>query len=376
MAISSVQFSKEYLVVAQNASGRNLNVPVYRFKSQLPGPKIYIQSSIHGAEVQGNVVIYHLVQALQNAPLCGEIILVPNCNPVGSNLKSGEYTLGRFDPVNGQNWNRAYHYDQTLLDSFLEQVKEDADLQNLKQAFRDHIKQGIDKVLSKDWGVGLAEQLNLKLQRFAFDADIVIDLHNGPVSTRHIYVPEYARASARYFNIPHVILIPNVFAGALDEATFCPWWYLQTHLKQTYPSREWDFGVEAFTVEMGSQEVIDFAAGNEDANGILSYLSAKGSFSKRVATPEDIPRHAVYLKDYKVMYSQFGGIVEYVATPGQILKKGDLMARVLNVDELENHRATSEVRAPCDLIPILHFPSATVLGGTQLYKCFTHYFDL
>ena len=72
-------------------------------------------------------------------------------------------------------------------------------------------------------------------------------------------------------------------------------------------------------------------------------------------------RHAVYLKDYKIMFSQFGGIVEYVAKPGQLLK-GDLMARVLNVDELEDERATSEVRAPCDLIPILHFPSASVLG--------------
>lgn len=374
--IPKVEFKKEYLVVAQNASARNLNVPVYRFKSSVPGPKAYIQSSIHGAEVQGNVVIYHLIQALQKAPLKGEIILVPNCNPVGSNLKSGEYTLGRFDPVNGQNWNRAYHYDQALLDSFLEQVDEDTDIKQLKSSFRDHIKQGIDDVLNRDWGVGLAQQLNLKLQRFAFDADIVLDLHNGPVSTRHIYVPEYARESAKYFNIPHVILIPNVFAGALDEATFCPWWYLQTNLKDKFPGRDWQFGVEAFTVEMGSQEVINFDAGEQDARSILSYLSAKGSFTRAVESPKEMQRHAVYLKDYKIMFSQFGGIVEYVAKPGDILKKGDLMARVLNVDELEDQRATSEVRAPCDLIPILHFPSASVLGGTQLYKCFTDYFEL
>lgn len=374
--MNKIEFFKEYLVVAQNVSGRNLNVPVYRFKSTIPGPKVYIQSSIHGAEVQGNVVIYHLIQALQKAPLKGEIILVPNCNPVGSNLKSGEYTLGRFDPVNGQNWNRAYHYDQVLLDDFLEQVDENTDIKQLKASFRKHIKQGIDDVLGREWGVGLAQQLNLKLQRFAFDADIVLDLHNGPVSTRHIYVPEYARESAKFFNIPHVILIPNSFAGALDEATFCPWWYLQTHLQQKFPQRDWQFDVEAFTVEMGSQEVIDFNAGEQDARSILSYLTAKGSFEEPQETPKVMQRHAVYLKDYKIMYSQFGGIVDYVARPGQLLKKGDLMARVLNVDELENKRATSEVTAPCDVIPILHFPSASVLGGTQLYKCFTNYFEL
>lgn len=372
----SVSFSKEYLIVAQNASGRNLNVPVYRFKSDKPGPKVYVQSSIHGAEVQGNVVIYHLIQRLKSLPLCGEIVLVPNCNPVGSNLKSGEYTLGRFDPVNGQNWNRAYHYDETSLQSFIEQVQPDVAMDDLKQQFRSHIKHSIDEKLANPWGTGLAQQLNLKLQRFAFDADIVLDLHNGPVSTRHIYVPEYAKASASYFNIPHIILIPNVFAGALDEATFCPWWSLQTALEARFPERRWQFDVEAFTMEMGSQEVIDFSAGEDDALSILSYLSHKNCFEKAVTTPLNMQRYATYLKDYRILYSQQGGIVEYCAKPGDMVKQGELLAKVLNVDELENERAVEHILAPCDLIPILHFPSASVLGGTQLYKCLTQYFVL
>lgn len=370
------EFTKEYLVVAQNASGRNLNVPVYRFKGKESGPKVYIQSSIHGAEVQGNVVIYHLIQALKNAEIKGEIILVPNCNPVGSNIKSGEYTLGRFDPVNGQNWNRAYHYDAQLIDDFVEQVSESDDLNTLKQQFRRHIKEGIDRVLNREWGVGLAQQLNLKLQRFAFDADIVLDLHNGPVSTRHIYVPKYAQASASYFNIPHVILIPNDFAGALDEATFCPWWHLRDRLQERFPAKDWDFNVEAFTVEMGSQEVIEFGAGEYDAKGILSYLSYKECFQETQATPDAITRYAVELENYKIMYSRMGGIVEYIAQPGQLINAGAPLAKVLNVDELENERATEVIAAPCDLIPILHFPSASILGGTQLYKCFTNYFEL
>lgn len=369
-------FSKEYLVVAQNASGRNLNVPVYRFKGHAPGPKVYVQSSIHGAEVQGNVVIYQLIQALKTARLKGEIILVPNCNPVGSNQKSGEYTLGRFDPVNGQNWNRAYHYDAQLIQRFIDKVKPDESLAEIKAEFRAHIKSGIDEVLSRTWGVGLAHQLNLKLQRFAFDADIVLDLHNGPVSCRHIYVPEYARESAKYFNIPNVILIPNVFAGALDEATFCPWWQLKDALSEKYPERDWDFGIEAFTVEMGSQEVIEFTSGAYDAKGILAYLTYKNCFPKDSFLPVEITRYAVTLKDYKIMYAPTGGIVEYLAQPGVFAKKDSVMARVLNVDELENERAVSEIKAPCDLIPILHFPSASVLGGTQLYKCFTEFFEL
>lgn len=376
MQSSKVAFSKKYLVVAQNASGRNLNVPVYRFVSNIPGPKVYIQSSIHGAEVQGNTVLLHILKALQNAKLKGEVTLVPNCNPVGSNLKSGEYTLGRFDPVNGQNWNRAYHYNEGLISEFANKINPDNSIDDIKREYRQKLTDSIEKRLENEWGLGLAECLNLKLQLMALKADIVLDLHNGPVSTRHIYVPEYAKESAKYFNIPHVILIPNKFSGALDEATFCPWWSLNDSLKQRFPDSHWDFGIEAFTVEMGSQEVIDIDAGKFDADGILAYLSYKDCFEVPVEQPKNMTRQAVYLKDYKIMYSRFGGMIEYVAKPGQHVNKGEVMARVLNIDELEGEGAVTTVNAPCDLIPILHFPSASVLGGTQIYKCFTNYFEI
>lgn len=368
-------FSKDYLVVAQNASGRNLNVPLYRFKGKAPGPKVYIQSSIHGAEVQGNVVIYHLIQTLKNLQINGEVILVPNCNPVGSNLKAGEYTLGRFDPINGTNWNRGYYFNQDFISEFANSVEINDSLSHIKQRFRAEIKQSLEQKLSDVWGVGLAQQLNLKLQQLAFDADYVIDLHNGPVSTRHIYVPEYAKNSASLFNIPHVILIPNQFAGALDEATFCQWWTLQEYLEKRF-EKQYNFGVEAFTLEMGSQEVINFSDGEYDATSILSYLNAKGCFSGADYKPEKMKRIAVTLSNYKILYTKQGGIVEYLALPGQYVLQGQPLAKVLNVDELENDRATNTLLAPCDLIPILHFPSASVLSGTQLYKCFTQYFEL
>lgn len=369
------QFEKEYLVVAQNASGRNMNVPLYRFKGDKPGPKVYIQSSIHGAEVQGNVVIYHLIQHLKQLDICGEIILVPNCNPVGTNIKAGEYTLGRFDPVNGTNWNRGYYYDAKLVEEFAESVTNDESLESIKSRFRQQIKQRIQQKLDDHWGLGLAQRLNLKLQQLAFDADIVIDLHNGPVSSRHIYVPEYAKASAQLFNIPHVILIPNAFAGALDEATFCPWWSLQNLLSSKY-SASFNFEIEAFTLEMGSQEVIDFDEGEYDAESMLAYLTAKGCMQSESFLPQEMERWGVMLKDYRILYTQQGGMVEYLVKPGDKVKAGEPLAKVLNVDELENHRATEVLTAPCDMIPILHFPSASVLSGTQLYKCFTQYFLL
>jgi len=370
------KFSKEHLSVASNASGRKMHVPIYRFKGKESGPKVYIQSSIHGAEVQGNVVIYHLIEYLKTTPIRGEVILVPNCNPVGTNIKSGEYTLGRFDPVNGENWNRGYFFKSEVIDEFIASLTGYESLEDIKPTFRKRVKEEIESELSKTWGVGLASRLNLQLQLLALEADIVIDLHNGSVATRHIYVPEYAKESAQYFNIPHVIFIPNQFDGALDESIFCQWWTLAEKLSQKFPERQWPISVEAFTLEMGSQEVIDFDSGQYDANGILTYLNYKNCLVDNNIKPDNIARYAVFLDDYKTLYSQDGGIVEYNATPGQHIKKGEVLAKVLNIDELENDNAVSYIYAPEDLITILHFPSASVLCGTQLYKGFINYFKL
>lgn len=368
----TIDVTKQHIVVAQNASGRNMNVPIYRLRGSRPGPTVYIQSSIHGAEVQGNVVIYHLIQRLKQLDICGEVILVPNCNPVGTNIKAGEYTLGRFDPVNGTNWNRGYHYDPDLVADFAKTVTPEESIEGIKRRFRQCLSSAIDEKLASPWGLGLAQQLNLKLQQIAVNADYVLDLHNGPVSTRHIYVPEYAKASATLFNIPHCIFIPNVFAGALDEATFCPWWTLTEAIEDSM-GRKVNFEVEAFTLEMGSQEVINFKEGDEDAESILAYLNAKGSLYQNEITPKAIDRVGVYLKNYKTLFTDWGGMVEYIAKPGQYIKQGEPLAQILNIDDLDNENGSRVLRAPCDLIPILHFPSASVLSGTQLYKVFTEY---
>lgn len=369
------RLTKRYIAVAQNASGRSLHVPIYTISDGLPGPTVYIQSSIHGAEVQGNVVIYQLIKALKQSPIQGKIILVPNCNPVGTNIKAGEYTLGRFDPVNGTNWNRGYYYSEEKIVDFAANVDANESKADIKAKFRSLWINAIDEKLAQPWGLGLAQQLNLKLQQIAATADLVLDLHNGPVSSRHIYIPEYAKAAAHQFSIPHCIFIPNKFAGALDEACFCPWWTLQDILKESI-GKEIDFGVQAFTLEMGSQEVIDFAEGDKDAYSILAYLACHGVLSQDEYKAKEMRRLGVSLDNYKTLYTDFGGMVEYTATPGVPVKQGDTLARILNIDELDNENAVHELLAPCDLIPILHFPSASVLSGTQLFKCFTEYYEL
>ena len=94
----------------------------------------------------------------------------------------------------------------------MQSINDDESIQSIKSRFRQEMQRQLQISLETTWGVGLAQHLNLKLQQLAFDADYVLDLHNGPVSTRHIYVPEYVKDSASLFNIPHVIFMPNIFS--------------------------------------------------------------------------------------------------------------------------------------------------------------------
>lgn len=373
-------FSKTVMSVGEMASGAKLTVPVYTFQTeQSSGPSVYIQANMHGAEVQGNAVIFQLLELLQRCQIQGNITLVPYANPVACNHKNGEYTLGRFDPITGVNWNRMYHFDQGVIEPFAQQNIDESDVDieaKFKQLMLDEIEQKLDHNI---YGLTTGQRIAYQLQRLAHQADLVLDLHTGPISSKHLYCPEYAQASASYFDIPHTILIPNVFDGAMDEATFCPWWQLQQayeNLGRHFTMGQGLFNKESFTVELGSQEQIDLDIAHQDALGILSYLKYKGVVTDSEFAPQKMTRYACYLKDYKALYSPMGGMIDFLAPFGEPLASGEPLARILRMDNYGDGDPLHYISLDDNVIPILHFASASVNQGTELYKVFTNYFKL
>jgi len=374
------EFSKQVLYVGEMASGAQLSIPVYRLKSDIAGPKVYIQANMHGAEVQGNAVIFQLLEILKNTNFKGEITLVPYANPVACNHKNGEYTLGRFDPITGINWNRMYHFNESIIAPFAQQYLQASDAE-VDIAFKQLLHTEItDKLEHNQYGLTTGQRIAYQLQRMAQQADIVLDLHTGPISSKHLYCPEYAQQSASYFNIEHTILIPNEFDGAMDEANFCPWWKLQTEFKRL--GRSFTVNKEAFTVELGSQEQINLEVAKEDAKSILSYLAFKKVLSNKQYVPENITRYACYLKNYKAFYSPMGGMVDYLAEFGKPLPAGQPLARILRMDNYDLEMSNASDKAihyltlDHPVLPILHFASASVNQGTELYKVFSEFFIL
>jgi predicted deacylase len=366
--------TQEHIQVGEIANGLPLTIPVYRLQGNGTGPKVYIQANMHGAEVQGNAVIYQLLEQLKTLTLASDITLVPYANPIGCNQKSGEFTLGRFDPITGTNWNRMYHDHSHLVSEFVE-TYHDASIETIRAEFKKQLIAATDNLLDgPSYALTTGHRIALNVQRLAHEADIVLDLHTGPISSKHLYCPEYAKDSARFFDIPHVLLIPNDFGGAMDEASFCPWWQLSEAFKAK--GRDIPVLVEAFTVELGSQEKIDLAEAELDANSILAYLSHKEAVLASNFKPQSITRYACYLDDYFTYYAPMGGMVEYTAKLGEKVTAGDTIANVLRMERYLSETPLNTLTIDRDAIAILHFASAAVNQGTELYKFFTNYFEL
>lgn len=207
----------------------------------------------------------------------------------------------------------------------------------------------------------------------AHQADIVLDLHTGPKSCKHLYCPEYDLAAAQFFSVPYTLVIPNSVGGAMDEAAFCPWWQLSEMAKMH--GRDLAIAVSAFTLELASQERICLEDALTDARGIMAYLSHCGVIAEQIA-PVNMARLGCYLKDYKKYHAPSSGLVEYVAAVGEPLAAGQALVKLLRLDLYGTEDELKTLTLPLDCVPILHFASASVHQGTELYKVMTNLFEL
>jgi len=339
------------LPIRTGPSGNQFFIPVYFFKGKNPkAKKAYFQSSIHGAEVQGNALIFSLIEIFKENPPLGDVTLVPLANPIGMDRKTGEYTDGRFDPVTGENWNRAYlSYDLKKFKGVLEVAE-----------VKFQMKKQIEKRLRLN--LRFAEKLALTLQSMAVQADLVLDLHNANVSVDYLYANEACLDDALYLGFQYIISIPPLFSGALDEAISAPW----SKLKEEFGVKH-ELAPQSYTLELGAQEQLSMKKAELQAKGVIEFLKRHGVVKGKTKRPNDA--FVCELKNYVTVYAPSGGLYEYRAKLGEILRKGGELAAQLNFKETGG--VLSSIKVQEEFIPILHYSSASVSEGDELFKGFT-----
>lgn len=354
--------------IHQNPSGSTEVLHIIDIDSGNPGPNVYLQASVHGAEVQGNLTLFKLYELLKDTPFNGRVRLVPLANPRGLNQKQGTFTQGRFNPVTGHNWNRNYTDVSSDIDTdaFAKSVQ-NKPADEIQKAFKELLSKHLEKLelSQKLYGPQENKLLNITLQRLAASADVVLDLHTGPVACRYLYVPEYLKERCQNLGFPYAIIIPHEFAGAMDEASFMPWVKLAESFKNL--GMDFDNPFEAYTVELGSEEKICEKRACDELSRITHYLAKKG-----VLPSKDHPKLAKEqywgaLKDFKTYYAPKAGLTEYLVPVGEKFKAGDHLGRILTWPA-DTQNPWHNITAQSSGALINHSPSAVVNQGMELFQ--------
>lgn len=363
-------------------SGHTLTAPVFTLRGE-GQKKCYIQANNHGGEIAGNGAIFALLKKLKSYDIYGTIIIVPHCNPVSLNNQIDHEQHGVYDAATGQNWNRLFKLPadrkgaewRVNINEFARLRSRDP-WKDIKREFRREMGLALDR-WRKDasrHGLEYNAHVALALQSLSYDADLVLDLHTGDIAPRYLYAPEYTRASAPYFHIPHVLFMKNDFSGAFDEVNFSPWMTLVEELT-VLGRNDIALDVEAFTVELGSLERIDPHEMEQDSDRILNYLRHKG-----VVSGESVrPQHSIYfstMEHYISYAAPASGLLVIAHPPGTRLKAGDEIGYILtmrNFDVDSPDKATTPIRVLDDCILITRRMSPVVFQGQIIFKVMANY---
>jgi len=363
--------------VSQMPNGDTLSIKVIDIRGDNQGPSCYIQASMHGAEHQGNALIYHILDYAESHDIQGSLRIIPQANPLAINTKTGNYTQGRFNPNTGHNWNRLYsNYtdNHPSLRTFAKNNINASD-ESIKNSYKKLLLELLEKEkeLKSSYGKNQNKHHNLILQSLAANFDIVLDLHTAGKAARYLYAAEYLSSRCEELNFVHNIIIKNIFNGAMDEAAFMPWVNLKTEFKKL--DKDYEIPFESYTLELGSEEMISLEEGKKDSHKVLEYLYKKGIIRESGFQEPLKKQYKCQTEDFKSYYAPNGGLYEYYAKPGEFIKKGESLAISLQLSNYGSKRQViEEVKAKKDCIIINHCTSSSVIEGSEIYQVMENYY--
>jgi predicted deacylase len=319
-----------------------------------------MQASMHASELQGNTVMIQLMEYFRLHQPLGNVYLMPQCNPIGMDNFQGAGHQGRFDSATGDNWNRYYYNPEIDYKSFVNKHINSTTTE-YKSAFEELLQAKITTELSNELYLSRARKLNLVVQKEAQKADYVLDLHTDTDAITYLYTASSAKKSAELFGYKHTLVIPNECSGALDEAIFVPWWRLQQEFAKQ--GREEVILKEGFTLELGSEEDINFDDSIAQTQGVLNYLKAKGIIDSIFSTNR---LHTIVIhhdiSNYKQIRAIEGGMYEWLVNAGDSFKADDIIGQYIQTSTMTK----KELKLPVGGTIISIHTTGAICQGTQL----------
>lgn len=340
--------SIERISLGSMSPGTERYVSVHRYGNKGARPKAYVQASIHADEIPGMLAGHHLLRLLdaadQRGDIVGEIVVVPVANPIGlGQIINGSHS-GRYELRGGGNFNRQW---PDLYVGIREAVEPrlGTDVTANVAAIRAAIIARINR-LPTDTELA---RLKVELARLACDADMVLDLHCDDEALMHVYMqpvhwPEFQDLAAE-LGARASLLCEDSQANSFDETFSLPWTKLATELGDRFPIPAACF---ATTVEFrGQADVFDELA-EADAKGLYRFLQRHGALA---GDPGAVPALACVGTDLAatdIVRVNGAGIVAYKVPLGADVKRGDVVAELIDPMADDPAKARTEIRAGTD----------------------------
>jgi uncharacterized protein len=306
-----VDYSLIRILTGSDLAKRKL--PFTKIKSTNPGPTIGFTACVHGDEVGGIVVLQELFKRLRTRLLKGTVFAFPLMNPIGFETSSRRITLS----------------DEDLNRSFPG---------------------------NKEGSVGerIASTIFTKIKQA--DPSLVIDLHNDwrksipytiidPISEKKKELYERIKSFAQDTGFPIILDTDDV------EKTLT-----YSLLKEDIP---------AFTIELGESDVVnetDVEQGLSAIWTVLENLKMVGPLQEdmiRFKTPEGALKRVL---KYSSVNSHTSGIIRFLIKPGDIVKKGQPIAKAYNAFG----KLLEVLKAAEDGIVLGYSDSSVAFPGTQI----------
>lgn len=295
----------EIIEFAGDVPGNAIELRVLRFAGKdAVAPTAYLQSSLHGGELPGQAALHFLVPLLRKAAeegrILGNITVVPQANPIGSNQWQAHQHLGRFEFFSTVNFNRAF----PLLPDF-----DTSDLPG------------------PDAPVALAQRLKATLLRLALPNDIVLDLHCDDESENYVYIAEEFVEDMKDLAIAlgsTAILAWDTTADAAFEEA-CAYPVLQL------PADRRDMKRRAVTtVEFRGLSDVYADLGKADAEGLYKFLVHRGVISdSSVKLDSEFRGLVTPLANVEMLRAPQGGMVLYHVQPGEVVEQGAKLVTIV-----------------------------------------------
>lgn len=348
--------------------GSQKTLTSFHFGQRGSGLKIYIQASLHAEELPGMLTAHHLRAQLEAAEaaglIAGEVVLVPAANPIGLAQRLDHKPMGRFEQDTSENFNRHYpDLARAVAPAVMDALGPDATA-NVRL-----VRQAIGEFLSAWQPDTELQSLRRALLVLAHDADYMLDLHCDCEGVLHFYTeepcwPHYAPL-AHFLGAQAILLARNSGNRPIDECLSSAWWQLSELLQAAGKTVPLPQGCCSTTVELRGELDVSHTLAARDAQAIVNWLQFIGVW--HTPTRPVVPAAlcpATPLAGSETLYARSPGVVVFAATPGQILKTGDLVAEV--IDPVAN--GTERVCAGVDGVFYARIRDRYITAGGELGK--------